>query len=63
VTSATSIEDSKSVQRSPAEEAAERAASVPRGYARAELRAARRDAKRLGYGRRPTEDLVSPPTH
>jgi hypothetical protein len=30
-------------------EAAERAASIPRGYTRAELEAARLDARRLGY--------------
>lgn len=52
---ATDATPSKSVQQSPAEEAAERAASVPRGYAKAELEAARRDAKRLGYGRRKGE--------
>jgi hypothetical protein len=32
-----------------AAEAAERAASIPRGYTRAELEAARLDARRLGY--------------
>ena len=31
-------------------EAAERAASIPRGYTKAEIEAARRDAERLGYG-------------
>ena len=31
-------------------EAAERATSIPLGYTRAEIEAARRDAERLGYG-------------
>lgn len=37
-----------------AAEAAERAASIPRGYTRAELEAARLDAQRLGYSGRTT---------
>jgi hypothetical protein len=34
-------------------EAVERASSIPRGYTRAEMDTARRDAERLGYGRPP----------
>ena len=35
------------------EEAHERATSWPRGYTKAEIEAARLDARRLGYGRDP----------
>jgi len=44
------IEESE--QERAAREAAERASSWPRGYTKAEIAAARRDAERLGYGRK-----------